>query len=49
VRIFQNGEVMLRIESTHRRPMVWKELEYEPPSPEGRPKGKPDGTRAGKD
>ncbi|MEA1950320.1 MAG: diadenylate cyclase [Planctomycetota bacterium] len=24
VRIFQNGEVMLRIEPTHRRPMVWK-------------------------
>ena len=49
VRIFQNGEVMLRIESTHRRPMVWKDFEYEPPSPESRPKGKPDGTRAGKD
>lgn len=24
VRIFQNGEVVLRIEPTHRRPMVWK-------------------------
>ena len=32
VRIFQNGEVMLRIESTHRRPMVWKDFEYEPPT-----------------
>jgi len=31
VRIFQNGEVMLRIEPIHRRPMVWKGLEYEPP------------------
>ncbi len=26
VRIFQNGEVMLRIEPTHRRPMVWKNV-----------------------
>jgi diadenylate cyclase len=34
VRIFQNGEVMLRIEPSHRRPMVWREFEYEPPSPE---------------
>ncbi|MBN1910602.1 MAG: DNA integrity scanning protein DisA nucleotide-binding domain protein [Pirellulales bacterium] len=32
VRLFQNGEVMLRIEPTHRRPMVWREFEYEPPS-----------------
>ena len=32
VRIFQNGEVMLRIEPAHRRPMVWKDFEYEPPS-----------------
>ena len=32
VRIFQNGKVMLRIESTHRRPMVWKDFEYEPPT-----------------
>ena len=32
VRIFQNGEVMLRIEPTHRRPMVWKDFEYEPPT-----------------
>jgi len=31
VRIFQNGEVMLRIEPFHRRPMVWKDFEYEPP------------------
>jgi DNA integrity scanning protein DisA with diadenylate cyclase activity len=30
VRIFQNGEVVLRIEP-FRRPMKWKELEYEPP------------------
>ncbi len=34
VRIFQNGEVMLRIEPQMRRPMVWKEFEYEPPSTE---------------
>jgi len=42
VRIFQNGEVMLRIEPIHRRPMVWKDFEYEPPPAEARPKGKPD-------
>lgn len=33
VRLFQNGEVMLRIEPTRRRPMVWREFEYEPPAP----------------
>jgi diadenylate cyclase len=32
VRIFQNGEVVLRIEPQLRRPMVWKEFEYEPPA-----------------
>ncbi|MBE6427528.1 MAG: hypothetical protein E7028_02905 [Planctomycetaceae bacterium] len=31
VRIFQNGEVMLRIEPTNRKPFIWKKLEYEPP------------------
>ena len=31
VRIFFNGEVVLRIESRHRRPMIWKEFEYEQP------------------
>ncbi len=31
VRIFQNGECVLRIESRHRRPMVWREFEFEPP------------------
>lgn len=40
VRIFQNGEVMLRIEPSHRRPMVWKEFDYEPPPIETRPKPK---------
>jgi DNA integrity scanning protein DisA with diadenylate cyclase activity len=40
VRIFQNGEVMLRIEPIHRRPMVWKDFEYEPPATEARPKPK---------
>jgi diadenylate cyclase len=43
VRIFQNGEVVLRIEPQLRRPMVWKEFEYEPPGPEIRSKGKGDG------
>ncbi len=38
VRIFQNGEVMLRIEPRHRRPMVWKDFEYEPPAAESRSK-----------
>ncbi|MDR1383176.1 MAG: DNA integrity scanning protein DisA nucleotide-binding domain protein [Planctomycetaceae bacterium] len=33
VRIFQNGEVALRIESRHRRPMVWRDFDYEPPMP----------------
>jgi DNA integrity scanning protein DisA with diadenylate cyclase activity len=43
VRIFQNGEVMLRIEPIHHRPMVWKDFEYEPPTLESRPKSKPEG------
>jgi diadenylate cyclase len=43
VRIFQNGEVVLRIEPYLRRPMVWREFEYEPPIPESRPKPKGDG------
>ena len=33
VRIFQNGEVVLRIEP-FRRPMKWKDFEYEPPTAE---------------
>lgn len=41
VRIFQNGEVVLRIEPQFRRPMVWREFEYEPPTPEPRVKAKP--------
>ena len=32
VRLFQNGEVILRIEPSHRRPMVWREFEFEPPT-----------------
>jgi DNA integrity scanning protein DisA with diadenylate cyclase activity len=32
VRLFKNGEVILRIEP-FRRAMKWKEFEYEPPSP----------------
>lgn len=47
VRIFQNGEVMLRIEPIHRRPMVWKGFEYESPAPESRPKSRADGGKAG--
>jgi len=41
VRIFQNGEVVLRIEPYLRRPMVWKEFEYEPPALDPRNKPKP--------
>jgi diadenylate cyclase len=43
VRIFQNGEVVLRIEPYLRRPMVWREFEYEPPPPEAKPKPKTEG------
>jgi len=43
VRIFENGEVMLRIEPIHRRAMVWKDFEYEPPAVESRPKSKAEG------
>lgn len=31
VRIFVNGEVVLRIESRHRRPVVWREFDYNQP------------------
>ena len=31
VRIFQNGEVVLRIEPTNRKPLIWRKFEYEPP------------------
>jgi diadenylate cyclase len=43
VRIFQNGEVVLRIEPYLRRPMVWREFEYEPPLPEAKPKPRAEG------
>ncbi|OHB78331.1 MAG: hypothetical protein A2V98_20515 [Planctomycetes bacterium RBG_16_64_12] len=49
VRIFQNGEVMLRIEPIHRRPLVWKGFEYESPPVESRAKGKADGGKGGKE
>ena len=32
VRVFQNGEVMLRIEP-FRRPVTWREFDFEPPEP----------------
>ena len=35
VRIFQDGEVVLRIEPHHRRPVVWREFEFEPPGSDG--------------
>ena len=44
VRIFQNGEVVLRVEPYLRRPMVWKEFEYEPPAVEPKAKAKGDGS-----
>lgn len=31
VRIFVNGDVVLRIESRHRRPMIWREFDYDQP------------------
>ena len=43
VRILHNGEVVLRIEPYLRRPMVWREFEYEPPTAESKPKPKGDG------
>jgi DNA integrity scanning protein DisA with diadenylate cyclase activity len=43
VRIFHNGEVVLRIEPYLRRPMVWKSFEFEPPPPEGKSKPRGDG------
>lgn len=43
VRIFHNGEVVLRIEPYLRRPMVWRELEYDPPAAESKAKPKADG------
>ena len=46
VRIFQNGECVLRIEPYLRRPMVWKEFEYEPPPLEGKGKPKPESAKA---
>ena len=49
VRIFQNGEVMLRIEPLQRRPMVWKEFDYEPPTTESRTKSKAEGGKSTKD
>ena len=37
VRIFNNGEVVLRIESRHSRPMVWRDFDYDKPlAPEKR-------------
>jgi diadenylate cyclase len=43
VRIFHNGEVVLRIEPYLRRPMVWKSFEFEPPPPDAKPKPRGEG------
>jgi diadenylate cyclase len=43
VRIFHNGEVVLRIEPYLRRPMVWKSFEFEPPPPDAKQKPRGDG------
>jgi diadenylate cyclase len=43
VRIFHNGEVVLRIEPYLRRPMVWKSFEFEPPQPDSKSKSRADG------
>ncbi len=45
VRIFQNGEVVLRVEPYLRRPMVWKEFDYEPPAVDPKAKAKADGPK----
>lgn len=42
VRIFQNGDVVLRIEPIRRRALIWKDFDYEPPAPETRTKPKAD-------
>jgi diadenylate cyclase len=39
VRIFHNGEVVLRIEPSLRRPMVWRAFEHEQPPAEPKAKG----------
>lgn len=40
VRIFQNGEVVLRVEPQMRRPMVWREFDHDlPGAGEAKPKG----------
>jgi DNA integrity scanning protein DisA with diadenylate cyclase activity len=44
VRIFRNGETVLRIEPSLRRPMVWRDFDYDAPNPETKPpKPKADG------
>jgi DNA integrity scanning protein DisA with diadenylate cyclase activity len=43
VRIFHNGEVVLRIEPYLRRPMVWKSFEFEPPPPDAKTKPRGEG------
>ncbi len=43
VRIFHNGEVVLRIEPYLRRPMVWKSFEFEPPQPDAKTKPRAEG------
>ncbi len=43
VRIFHNGEVVLRIEPYLRRPMVWKSFEFEPPPPDAKSKPRGEG------
>ncbi|MCS7239279.1 MAG: diadenylate cyclase [Thermoguttaceae bacterium] len=55
VRIFQNGEVVRRIEPSHRRPLVWMDAEREPPpfvagshtKSEAQAEAKGDGSSAG--
>jgi DNA integrity scanning protein DisA with diadenylate cyclase activity len=42
LRIFRNGETVLRIEPSLRRPMVWRDFDYDAPNPETKP-AKPKG------
>ncbi len=38
VRIFLRGETMLRVEPVHRRPMIWRDFDYDPSVADTKPK-----------
>ncbi len=49
VRVFQDGEVVLRLEPTKRRVLKWQEFEYEPPLERLRPHEQPRPSTRGRD